>query len=124
MQDDAVVLDDEEAAEGLVSLQGGLENLSLKEGESTKSEEAETAADIPSQNEETGEKGESLSENKNSASGAETKTDATEEESSTIENGPRSPPGSKTDESDEGVDQQFNSNVFWKPTFEVSIDDG
>lgn len=129
MQDDSVVLDDEDAAEGLVSLQGGLESLSLKEGQGE--EGSENAKEGESEGE--GDKNEKKSSGATQAAEENEAVAVAEEGSVPVENGPTaSSPSSSTisgskdaeNENEESESQQFNSNVFWKPTFEVSIDDG
>ena len=95
MQDDAVVMEDMEvAAEGLVSLSEGMEGLTVKE----------------EQEEEDG-GGKENNESSGGGGGGVAEGDEDTE--------PQATPGEESEESA----QEFNSNVFWKSTFAVSIDD-
>lgn len=96
MQDDAVVVDDAEAAEGLVSLQAGMGALTVGEGGGSNGTEAATS--------EGGANGPAKAPNGEDA-------EAAANNGSSEERGPA------------GADD-FNANTYWKPTFAVAIDEG
>ncbi|KAL4539753.1 hypothetical protein Ndes2526A_g02772 [Nannochloris sp. 'desiccata'] len=103
MQDDEVVLDDDDdeaVVEGLMTLQGGMAGLSVKDKDTVSTEEDKTEK-----------------EDKPSSDAAARTVGPTAEESA------RKVAQQKEDDATASAAEKYNSAVFWKNTYAVPIDD-